>query len=202
MYCGNCGQKLNDDAMFCYRCGKAVNDNTNPAPEANEAISTPPVKKKKKSIFKRWWFWVIAIVVLFFACTGPADSDVEHPDVPEAEYKAMCGEIEFDQLARNPDNYEGQMFKFTGEVVQFMDTGSSYDLRLNVTAVEDSDGWVYYEDTIYVSIEVEEGADKILDYDIVTVYGVCSGAYTYESIVGTQVTLPRISAKYYELITK
>ena len=205
MFCTNCGKRINDGAQFCQYCGHAVirnNQNAIPCDTVAE-ITKPSVMvagPKKKSIFRRWWFWVLVIILLFVSCVGTSDPGVTHPDVSEAEYKEMCEEIAFDQLARNPDNYEGQMFQFTGEVIQVAEGNGYTNLRMNVTAVDD-DGWSYYEDTIYVLVKTEEGADRILDYDIVTVYGICTGSYTYESIFGEQITLPGIEAMYYQIVS-
>lgn len=201
MYCKHCGKQIEEDARFCPGCGKSVQEGAPVAAPPNPAEIEPTRKKKKKSLFKRWWFWILVTLVLFFACSAPAEPVSIQPDVSEAEYKAMCEEIEFDILARNPDNYEGQMFKFTGEVIQVMEGTGTVDVRLNVTAVTDEYfEWVTYEDTIYVTLNFPEGSDKILDYDIITVYGVCTGSYSYSSIFGAQVTLPRIEAMYYELV--
>lgn len=206
MYCKHCGQQLPDDAAFCPKCGKAVD---NPPP-AQPAVSGPHKMKEnaepKKKKSGGWLALVMAIIcgiIFFFWAIGSAALEAEtiyQPNVTEEEYRAMCETIDFDSLARNPDSYREQMFKFTGEVIQVIEGDGSADLRLNVTAVtnEYSD-WVYYEDTIYVTVRVEEGADKILEEDIITVYGICSGSYTYESILGSQVTLPRIVAMYYDM---
>lgn len=201
MYCKHCGQQIDDGAKFCQHCGSPVSNEpvVNPGSEQT-APGAPAKKKKKRSIFKRWWFWVVVILFLFVMCSGPAEPTVTHPDVSESDYKSMCAEISFSDLARNPDNYQGQMFKFTGEVIQVMDGSGMVDIRMNVTKISDEYfDWDYYEDTIYATVRVADGADKILEGDIVTIYGICCGDYTYQSVLGSQVTLPRIDALYYEL---
>lgn len=198
MYCKHCGQQIDDGAKFCQHCGKGISEDAPNNTSNTEATEEKP--KKKRSIFKRWWFWVLAVIFLFAMCSRPAVPAVTHPNVSEADYKAMCTEIRFDDLARNPDNYKGQMFKFTGEVIQVVMGTNTMDLRMNVTKVENEGaGWVYYEDTIYITVQVEEGADKILVDDIITVYGICCGDYTYESVLGSQITLPRIDVLYYDM---
>jgi hypothetical protein len=112
----------------------------------------------------------------------------------------MCAEIDFDQLARNPDNYKDQMFRFTGEVIQVIEGNNTTQLRMDVTLVDEGTDWAYYEDTIYVTLPKEEGADRILEEDIITIYGVCAGAESYRSIFGEKITLPSIDAEYYELV--
>ena len=203
MYCKHCGQQLSDDAVFCQKCGKPVSEgvavNVNPVDAKESAPANK--KKKRKSIFKRWWFWVLAIIVLFVSCVGTSEPAPVQPDISESEYKGMCTEIAFSDLARNPDSYVGQFFKFTGSVIQVVEGSSSVAIRMNVTPVslpysED----VYYEDTIYVTLRLEGGSDRILEEDVITVYGICTGMYEYTSILGQQISLPGIDAMYYELI--
>ena len=211
MYCKNCGKEIDAEAKFCQHCGTAV---TNVIPEQTNSVelvepATERKAKKKRSIFSSFWFWLVAVILLLRLLFGPSDYKLSDPvdttsalqGYSESEYKAMCEGIEFKQLARNPDNYEGQNFVFTGEVIQVMEGKGIADIRLNVTKVtsEYSD-WVYYEDTIYATVHLEDGADKILEEDIITIYGVCAGSYSYTSVLGSQVTLPKIDVKYYELV--
>lgn len=45
--------------------------------------------------------------------------------------------------------------------------------------------------------EVPEESDKILEDDIITIWGECDGLYSYESVLGSKVSLPKIDVKYY-----
>lgn len=206
MYCKNCGKQLEDSAKFCSDCG-APTDNfvtqTAPAPSPVMESAVQPArkeepKKKKKSILKRWWFWVIIVAVLLIYCSSP--DDPEQPNLSEADYKAACEEIDYDTLARNPENYTGNLYTFTGEVVQVVDYDSYIKMRIDVTpVVENGEVW-YYEDTIYVKYYPKEGADKILEGDIITIYGLCAGEESYTSVLGEIITLPKINMMYYELV--
>lgn len=111
----------------------------------------------------------------------------------EKEFKDACKKYTFKEVARNPDKYKGKKMKFTGEVIQVSEGWyNSVDIRLNVTKNEY--GW--YEDTIYGTYTYKEGEGKILEDDIVTIYGTCDGDYTYTSIMGASVTLPKIDIEY------
>lgn len=113
------------------------------------------------------------------------------------DYIAACTEIAYDDLARNPDKHKGQSFKFTGEVIQVAEPtfGNTVALRINVT----KDEYDFYTDTIYATVTVPDGSDRILEDDIITVYGDCEGLYSYESVLGQKISLPKISIKYYEI---
>ena len=112
-----------------------------------------------------------------------------------------CTTIDFDTLSRNPDKYKGNNYVFTGEVIQVSESwGDTVDLRINVTKksyeyIDDE----YWEDTIYATVEIPDGADRILEDDIITIWGTCDGLYSYTSILGSSVSLPKIDIKYYEI---
>ena len=197
MFCKYCGKAIDEDAKFCSGCGKSTVEVSTSS--ANQAEHDTPEADKKKPIFKRWWFWVVVIAILFTTCSRPTTPTVTHPNVSELTYKLMCEEIEFSQLARNPDSYKDQMMRFTGEVIQVVEGSGAVDIRMNVTLVNEDSNWSYYDDTIYATVRIEDSADRILEGDIVTIYGVCCGAYSYKSILGTKVTLPKIEAMYYEI---
>lgn len=125
----------------------------------------------------------------------------ENSKPTKKEYKKSCKDFSFKDVSRNPDKYKGNLYKVTGEVIQVQESSAnrdgekSVDLRINVT----KNKYDYWEDTIYISYTLPSGADRILEDDIITVYGECNGSYTYKSIVGSSVTLPKITAKYIEL---
>lgn len=120
------------------------------------------------------------------------------PKLSESEFKAQCSTIDFDTIARNPDKYKGKKYKFTGEVIQVSETsllGMTFcDLRIDVTQGEY--GW---EDTIYATVTIKEGEDRILEDDIITIWGTCEGNYTYTSVMGASISLPKIDVEYFEI---
>ena len=125
--------------------------------------------------------------------TKKAKEDAEAKKKSEKEFKDSCKKYTFKEIARNPDKYQGKKMKFTGEVIQVSEGWfNSVDIRLNVTKNEY--GW--YEDTIYCTYTYKEGEGKILEDDIVTIYGTCDGDYTYTSVMGASITLPKINIEY------
>lgn len=119
----------------------------------------------------------------------------------EKEYINSCKTIDFKTLARNPNKYKGDKFKFTGEVIQvqesehLFDDNTTVDLRINVTKGE----YGIWEDTIFATVELSQNADKILEDDIITIWGKCDGDYTYESVLGSDITLPKMNIEYYSI---
>lgn len=105
-----------------------------------------------------------------------------------------CQTYTFEQMARNPQNFKGTKVKLTGEVVQVMADSYSTNLRVNIT--KKGNYSTYYTDTIYVVYHPESGEDKILEDDIITIYGTSQGDCSYKTVMGSEVTLPNIEAKY------
>ena len=109
----------------------------------------------------------------------------------EEAYKDECESYSYEEIARDPDDYKGDKAKFTGKVVQVMQEGNTYTLRVNITKTR----WGY-DDTILVYYEAQKGASRILEDDIVTMYGMLGGTYTYKTVMGSSLTVPLLYAKY------
>lgn len=99
-------------------------------------------------------------------------------------------------MARNPEKFKGTNVKLTGEVVQVIYVTYSVDLRVNITKKRSYS--TYYTDTVYITYTPKEGEDKILEKDIITIYGTSQGDYSYTSAIGAPITLPLIYGKYIE----
>lgn len=92
--------------------------------------------------------------------------------------------ITFEQLARTPDSYEGKKVKFKGKVIQVSE-GSSIHLRIAI----DSD----YDKVILAEYSSSIVSSRVLEDDIITIYGISKGLYTYQSTMGGAITVPLIS---------
>ena len=185
----------------------------------------------KKPFYKKWWFWVIVVVIVISIGAGSAgknsskDTDnnettkvrtsaVETTTVqPTAKakkkvsakaYKNKCKTLSFKDLSRNPDKHKGEKLKYTGQVIQvqedehWLDDNTTVDLRINVT----KDKYGLWDDTIYATVELPKNADRILEDDIITIWGECDGKYSYTSVLGSDVTLPKINIEYYSVKSK
>jgi len=109
-------------------------------------------------------------------------------------YKAECKTYTYNEIARNPDDYMFEQAKFTGEVIQVIENDDDYTLRVNIT----KDGR-YWDDTILVSYTKNDSSEpRILEDDIITMYGFLAGTYTYETVLGASVTVPLFYATYVE----
>lgn len=98
--------------------------------------------------------------------------------------------MEYLDFARNVLAHKGEAVKFTGKVVQALYGENTVDMLLAIT----KDEWGYYEDNICILYDMEEGENKVLDGDIITVYGIMSGEYSYTSAWNIPITIPTVRA--------
>lgn len=91
--------------------------------------------------------------------------------------------ITYDQLSRTPDTFLGKKVKFKGKVLQVMEG----DLFVGIRLAVDSN----YKNVMYVEIpEKLLENNRILEDDVITVYGISMGLYTYKATLGQQITIP------------
>ena len=128
------------------------------------------------------------------------------PTTSKKEYKKACKKYAYKDIARNPNDYKGKLAKFTGQVVQVQESSflgvESVNLRVNVTAEENqfADGGYLYSDTVYVTYyRTDESESRILEDDIVTIYGELTGIETYTSVTGASISIPSMTAEYIDI---
>lgn len=113
----------------------------------------------------------------------------------KADYKANCANYTYKEISRNPDNYKGKYAHFKGEIIQSIESGNSYTFRVDITKT--SYGWT---DTIMVTYTKKEaGESRLLEDDVIDLYGMLGGTYTYETVMGNEMTIPILYAEYVEL---
>jgi hypothetical protein len=163
--------------------------------------AAPTAKKKGKGCLIA--AVIIAIVIILIIAVPslgggvitPSDSGTKQSQTAE-EYKAQCKDISYSDLARKPDSYKGQYIKFTGEIIQVLESGKESQYRINVTKGE----YDLWDDTVFVTYQNKDGNERFLEDDIVTFYGKYQGLLKYESILGQEISVPSCSAGYIDLI--
>ncbi|MCW1929525.1 hypothetical protein [Bhargavaea beijingensis] len=102
--------------------------------------------------------------------------------------------IPFKELEKNPSKYEGTPVSFTGTVLQIQEVEKDVIdvdtvLRLAVNGNVDQ--------VVYVTYNSSFGMEGVVSEDVITVYGEITGATTYESIAGYEITIPSMEALIY-----
>lgn len=183
--CKNCGQSVDKNAVICTSCGVKI----------------------KKPLLKKWWFWLI--IVICAASISVSNNDNKTNDVSdktivnneeivlsEDEYKAQCASVSYNNIARNPNDYIGQKAVFKGKVIQVQESGKNVVLRINTTQGQ----YGLWDDTIYVDYKrKDDNESRVLDDDIVTVYGEIKGIKDYTAVLGNQISIPHIKAEYIDI---
>ncbi len=217
MFCTKCGSLVGDGERFCVQCGYQVKTESVPAvkPIYTNATKSNTGHKNKVGIN-----WVLAIVIIsglvilisgFFAYfvfiypTATIDKKIQaeieaeietatNPALKQTaqEFKGSCEEFAYEDLARNPQSYDGKPVKLYGEVVQVTEQGDDVSLRVNVT--EGSYGW---EDTVYIDYTRKSANEsRILENDLITLWGSSEGTISYETVLGNNLTIPHVLALY------
>ena len=111
---------------------------------------------------------------------------------PETTTNSEYLPFDYKTYARNPENYIGQKYELNGEILQV--TGSrenGYGIRL---ATGD-----YSSDVVYVKFSFDPGY-SLLDGDVVTVCAKANNMYTYETVLGSTLTIPYFIADSIKIV--
>ena len=121
----------------------------------------------------------------------------EEPVMDEDAYKATCQAYDYREIARYPSQYAGKVAYFCGEVFQVLKDGDTVNLMVNVT---DSEwGW---EDAVFVNyIRQSDDEPRVLEEDIVEIWGDLEELFTYEAVLGNSQSVPQITARYLNILS-
>lgn len=117
-----------------------------------------------------------------------AKEEEERKAKEEAERKEKQGYntgITYNQLARTPDEYEGEKVKFSGKVLQVSEGLFSDVIRLAVNGS--------YDNVLWLTVPSGTTEERILEDDYITIYGVSEGIHTYTTVMGASVSIPSVS---------
>lgn len=185
-----------DAATFCPQCGQAL-------PMLPPAPATETPEQRKARILRNNRLYIGGSVILvILVMTGmiqvpvwsdtlslrpaPAPRPTAAPRLSAAEIKSKAKTVSYDALARNTESYQGSIVYYRGEVVQVQESsGSRAALRVNVT--HDGRWW---SDTVWVNYSGE----RLLDDDIIDLWGTVTGRRTYRAVLGNSITIPEIDA--------
>ena len=104
----------------------------------------------------------------------------------------------YDDLARRPDEYVGKKVKFKGEVLQVIEDSWSSEIQIRLATKKSSWGG-YSDDVIYIHFKKSLISERILEDDIITIYGVAEDLTSYTTVMGAKVTLPQVKVDKIDL---
>src|SRR5437899_689683 len=83
----------------------------------------------------------------------------------------------FNTLVHQPNQFLGHTIQLTGKVIQSLQEGQSYILRINVT--QETYGW---KDTVLVVYKSNSESERVAEGDIIDVIGTSIGIQSYKAI--------------------
>ena len=136
---------------------------------------------------------VLIILIIFMLLSLILPNDTPLTGDALVKYEASCNVISFEDLNSNLNKYNGQNFKFTGQIIQINENNGLTDVVLAVTQV--NGGWSP-SDLIFVTYNAKTTFNV---GDVINVYGEVSGSYNYISASMGELNIPKITARYIEL---
>lgn len=127
------------------------------------------------------------------SATGTADEETQialfADDAPVSkEYVSL----DYKSNARDPKAYEGKLIKFSGKILQVIEGSSKVSFRIATK----SNG---YDDVVYCTYNIPDDYKRFLEDDRVNVWGVSTGVYSYETVMGNTLTIPSCTVDRIEL---
>lgn len=120
------------------------------------------------------------------------DSETKEDSTPKevnpADYNTG---ITYDALARTPDEHIGNKVTLSGEIVQVIEGDDASQYRMAV----DQD----YDKMVLIEVPTDQLSSRILENDLITIYGVSQGTVDYESTIGGTITVPAITVDKFEV---
>lgn len=120
------------------------------------------------------------------------DSEIKEDSTPKevnpADYNTG---ITYDTLARTPDEHIGNKVTLSGEIVQVIEGDDASQYRMAV----DQD----YDKMVLIEVPTDQLSSRILENDLITIYGVSQGTIDYESTIGGTNTVPAITVDKFEV---
>lgn len=101
-------------------------------------------------------------------------------------------DVSYDEIARHPNDYDGELLTFSGEVAQVIEGDGMTELRIAV----DGD----YDDIIYGIYDNRILDSRLLEDDKIQFYGESCGIISYQSTLGDTISIPSMSI--YKILIK
>ena len=124
------------------------------------------------------------------------------PEISKEDYIALCEEVDYKTLARNPDEHIGDNVYMTVKIEQILQGGWFDDNQYYRVYTGDEYGLYYNDEYFMYDFRVDDNM-KLLQDDIIKVYGEFAGMEEVKrALSGTKEEVPAIKAKYIELVSE
>ena len=96
---------------------------------------------------------------------------------------------DYTEILRYPSSNNGKQCSIYGKVLQKQTSGGTTVLRVG------TGGYGYYDKVFYITYSNSKISVNVIEDDYITIYGKCTGAKTYTTVLGGSVTIPSIEAE-------
>lgn len=196
--CTKCGFLTDDSNSFCPKCGNILQSVETEQSQWKKDRSK--FRKKEAGIVIGLIAFIVAIPLFVNSISRAPSNNPSNgnstTEISEEDYRSACQPFDYKELCRYPDKHKGEFVKVEVRVSQILKDGETY-----WQGYTDEDGFGYY-DNEYVLID-RRGRDavRVLEEDILVVYGQYRGLVTMERALGSvKVELPCIEVEYIDIL--
>ena len=141
----------------------------------------------------------LILAVLVSGCTSTQTgktNSVTGTTLPSLEsVKQLALNISYNEAFRNNENYVGRTVYFRGGIIQCQEVSSgTYIFRVATGSFYGT----YINDILLVNYQ----GSRLLEGDIIDIWGKVKGLQSYQAVLGNTVTIPEINALYVVLFSK
>ena len=123
------------------------------------------------------------------------------PEEIEQEYKEACKEYKYKDVLRNPENYVGEKVKITVKISTVIEESWMNDCKYYFAYSNDDYDW-WLGDEYVIFDRREEQNPKLLEDDIITVYGEIASPESTTSLIISSSELFAIDMEYIDFISE
>lgn len=105
-------------------------------------------------------------------------------------------DFDYEKVSRYPDDYSGKKYEINGEVTQVITSGWSDTVAIRINVDGD------YKKNLYVEYDKDILSGNILTDDEVTIYATFKGLYSYTTVLGSSLTVPKVEAQLIKIKTE
>ena len=114
-----------------------------------------------------------------------AEAEKERKEAEAKEKQGYNTGITYNQLARTPDDFFADKVKFRGKVIQVIEGVDEIQIRLAVGS--------NYDTILLGSYKPDIVSSRVLEDDVITIYGESIGLITYQSTRGASISIPGVA---------
>ena len=186
--CPVCKTVNGEKEKYCKKCGTWLLDTINPAiPKKSFFQRIPGFRSGKlwKKVIASIFYGIVLLFVIGLVISSintssqnPKTATTQEPTETREQFQTACEKISYDDLARDTEKYVGKRVTLTGEVIQVLERGNNVTMRVNVTKKGTSQ-FAYWTDTVLVTYARSPNESRILENDIIQLWGTVKGRTTY-----------------------